>query len=268
MAEFFGVIGELVKSGRVGVGQDYQGEQAENYDLVQSWTGDVDYYVQMAKTIGGPVLELACGTGRVGMALARSGFELTGIDLSTDMLAVFQRKLKAEPELSDRVHLHQGDVCKLALSRKFKLIIMPCYSFTHLTLPDQRRQMLAGALRHLEPGGTLTMEVPLWVEDEEMTGNKPQYSFWRQRGEDVVLSFNQTRIEAPRLVTLNFLTVILEHGGAARVEAVAAQEYRATRPELIAMVREAGFSAAEVYRDYRHNPLGNSDHSGVLVAQK
>jgi hypothetical protein len=114
----------------------------------------------------------------------------------------------------------------------------------------------------------LTMEVPLWVEDEEMTGNKPQYSFWRRRGEDMVLGFYQTRIEAPRLVTLNFLSVIIEPGGGARVEAVACQEYRVSAPELTAMVREAGFSTASVYRDYRHNPLGKADHSGVLVALK
>jgi SAM-dependent methyltransferase len=121
MAEFFGVIGELVKTGRIAIGRDYHGLQAENYDLVQSWTGDVNYYVQTAIQSGGPVLELACGTGRVGLEIARAGLDLTGVDLSPDMLTVFRRKLETEPAIAHRVQLHGGDVCKLDLGRKFNL---------------------------------------------------------------------------------------------------------------------------------------------------
>ena len=68
------------------------------YDLL--WGNeqvDVPFYLAMAKETGGPVCELACGTGRVLLPLARAGFEVTGIDVSQAMLDKLQAKLDKEP---------------------------------------------------------------------------------------------------------------------------------------------------------------------------
>src|SRR5579859_3528873 len=60
------------------------------------------------------VLELACGSGRIGMELLHSpgNFELEGLDISPEMLEAYRRKLEREDEATrGRVTLHEADMC-------------------------------------------------------------------------------------------------------------------------------------------------------------
>src|SRR6187401_1868218 len=75
---------------------------AEYYDCDHAVTEDVPFYLQLARQCGSPVLELACGTGRVLIPLARAGFELHGIDISANMLAVGRGAVRRF-SLDDRV---------------------------------------------------------------------------------------------------------------------------------------------------------------------
>jgi 2-polyprenyl-3-methyl-5-hydroxy-6-metoxy-1,4-benzoquinol methylase len=54
--------------------------------------GDVAFYERLARDTGGGVLELACGTGRIALALAEAGLEITGVDISEGMLSVARQK--------------------------------------------------------------------------------------------------------------------------------------------------------------------------------
>ena len=54
--------------------------------------GDVAFYRQLARQAAGPVLELACGTGRIAVPRAADGIDITGVDASDGMLAIAQRK--------------------------------------------------------------------------------------------------------------------------------------------------------------------------------
>lgn len=269
MAEFFGVIGQLVKTGAALVARDYQGEHAEKYDLVQAWTGDVEFYRSWLKAAGGTVLELACGTGRVGLALLQDGAIYTGLDLSRDMLAVFQEKAARFSLPPERFQLVQGDMTDFSLPRRFPLIIVPCYSYTHLAEQEQRTRFFHCCFQHLTPGGVLVMELPLWVEDEDFTGNQPRCSLHGRRGSSHVLSLYQSRPEGAGLVTLNLLYIYPgDSPGLARLEAVACQEYRSAPKELEILAAGAGFARVNLYRDYRSNPLQKGDHAAVLVARK
>ncbi len=268
MAEFFGVIGDLVKSGLAVAKQDYRGDQAESYDLMQDWTGDVDYYLSLAEKHPGPVLELACGTGRVAVPMAQAGHRVWAIDIARDMLEVFYRKLSNLPEAAENLNISCQDVCDFQLDQRFSLIIMPCFSFTHLTTAQQRRQMFARAFAHLASSGVLAVHTPLWVSDEDWTGNQPRYSYKRSRGTQQVLTFHQVRPEAPGLVTLNLLHVICLGNGQSRLEAVACQEYRSTPDELKSLAAEAGFDKHFVYRDFKQNPVKPGDHAAILIAKK
>jgi len=65
---------------------------AEYYDFDHAITLDVEFYLDFARQCGSPILELACGTGRLVVPLAEAGFEVYGIDLSENMLAVRHRR--------------------------------------------------------------------------------------------------------------------------------------------------------------------------------
>src|SRR5258708_37432382 len=67
------------------------------------------------------MLELACGSGRIGLELLHSpgNFYLEGLDIAPEMLNAYRRKLAREEQaLQQRVTLHEGDMCDYQLPNK------------------------------------------------------------------------------------------------------------------------------------------------------
>ena len=82
--------------------------------------GDLAFYQRVAREVGGPVLELACGTGRIALPLAGAGLHVTGVDRSEAMLTIARRKLAALPDsMQERVTLVNQDISALNLGRRF-----------------------------------------------------------------------------------------------------------------------------------------------------
>ena len=74
---------------------------ANSYDLEYGqFKGDLDFYVGLAKAAQPPVLELACGTGRVTIPVARAGVPIAGVDSSPEMLARAREKVDSVGDLS------------------------------------------------------------------------------------------------------------------------------------------------------------------------
>jgi SAM-dependent methyltransferase len=88
--------------------------------------GDVAFYGHLARESSGGVLELACGTGRIALALAEAGLEVTGVDISEGMLSVARRKAAARPlSVQQRLTLIQQDMSQLNLGRRFGFAFVP-----------------------------------------------------------------------------------------------------------------------------------------------
>lgn len=122
--------------------------------------GDIGFYRRLAREAAGPVLELACGTGRIAVPLAADGIDITGVDLSAGMLAIAQRKRDTLPEAARaRLVLHFGDMCELDLDRRFGLIVVAFRSFQHLLTIDLQRSALAVMRRHLAPRGRVALHL-------------------------------------------------------------------------------------------------------------
>jgi ubiquinone/menaquinone biosynthesis C-methylase UbiE len=122
--------------------------------------GDVAFYEHLARKTGGPVLEVGCGTGRIALALAEKGFDITGIDVSDGMLTVARRKAAERPDpVRDRLTLIKQDMSQLNLGRCFGLVFVPFRSFQHLLTIDQQQQSLEAIRRHLKPTGRLALHL-------------------------------------------------------------------------------------------------------------
>jgi SAM-dependent methyltransferase len=92
--------------------------------------GDIDFYRQLARETGGPILDVGCGTGRVRAALAADGHEVVGIDLSTPMLRIAERRRDGLPEaVARRLSYQRADMMKLDVGRDFALIATPSRVF-------------------------------------------------------------------------------------------------------------------------------------------
>ena len=102
---------------------------------------------------GGRVLEFAIGTGRVALPLARRGVDVTGIELSPDMLAA----LRQAPGGRD-IEAVEGDMTTTRVGGEFSLVYLVFNTITNLTTQDEQVACFENATRHLAPGGRFVIE--------------------------------------------------------------------------------------------------------------
>jgi SAM-dependent methyltransferase len=93
------------------------------------------------------VLDAGCGTGRVGIELARRGIDVVGVDIDARMLQVARQK-------APNVEWHLADISTLSLDRQFDAIVMAGNVMIFLT-PGTEGAVLLNMVRHLAPNGVL-----------------------------------------------------------------------------------------------------------------
>jgi SAM-dependent methyltransferase len=139
----------------------------EIYDLQSAaiapsrpWEGDIAFFRRLADELGGPVLEIGSGTGRVSIPLAEAGFEVVGVDASGAMLRLAEAKRAAlEPKVSARLTFLQGDMTTLQLDRRFPLIVAPSRVFQFALTSEAQRAALRTFKSHLAPGGRIVLDL-------------------------------------------------------------------------------------------------------------
>jgi SAM-dependent methyltransferase len=132
---------------------------AELYDpWSRSVREDVDFYVELARAAGGPVVELGVGTGRIAIPTAEAGVAVIGVDSSRGMLDV----CRAEAEragVAELLDLRVGDLRRPPVEERVRLVTCPFRAFLHLADDGERLDALAAARVLLVPGGRLAFDV-------------------------------------------------------------------------------------------------------------
>ncbi|MEZ4744403.1 MAG: class I SAM-dependent methyltransferase, partial [Bdellovibrionota bacterium] len=136
----------------------------KNFDSTtkdQGLSDDVQKYIELCEVHGGPILELCCGTGRVAIPLARQGFEVTGVDISSGLLEQFKNNLKFESEpVKAKINLIEQDATKLSLENKnFKVIICAFNSLLCITEFEKQLIFLKKAYDHMDEDGILLLDI-------------------------------------------------------------------------------------------------------------
>ena len=125
---------------------------AERYDEWSApMTADVGFYVGLAAEADGPLVELAVGSGRVAIPVARAtGRRVTGIDTSPAMLA--QARERAATAGVD-LDLRQQDMRDLTVAEPAGLVYCPFRALLHLPGWADRRRAFERVAACLRPGG-------------------------------------------------------------------------------------------------------------------
>jgi SAM-dependent methyltransferase len=123
-----------------------------------SVTEDVGFYVEEARASGGPVVELAVGTGRIAVPVAAAGIRVIGVDQSPGMLAVAAEYARAEG-VEALLDLRVGDLRQPPVAERVPLAICPFRSLLHLEAEEEKLRALRAARRLLAPGGRFVFDV-------------------------------------------------------------------------------------------------------------
>jgi SAM-dependent methyltransferase len=117
---------------------------------------DVPFYLEEARRSGGPVVELAVGTGRIAVPIASDGIRVIGVDSSPGMLEVAAERAKLAGVTVD---LRLGDIRDPPVDERVPLVICPFRSFLHLRTDADRRKTLRAVHELLLPGGRFVFDV-------------------------------------------------------------------------------------------------------------
>ena len=132
-------------------------EDAEFYDAeFASRDLEIPFYRKYAQCSNGPVLEVACGTGRLTLPIARDGVDMTGLDVSRPMLEQARRKSAAEGLDIEWV---EQDCRDISLPRKFGLVFSATNAMQHLLDRESALAFLRSAGNVLRPEGQLVLDV-------------------------------------------------------------------------------------------------------------
>ncbi|PFA64472.1 SAM-dependent methyltransferase [Bacillus sp. AFS015802] len=110
-----------------------------------------DYQVQ-----GKRVLDIACGTGELSLRLARHGYEVTGVDLSEDMLMIAREKASVQDV---QVQLFQQDMSKLDSLGEYDIITIFCDSLNYLEDEGDVENTFQSVHAHLKQDGLFLFDV-------------------------------------------------------------------------------------------------------------
>ena len=132
---------------------------------------DVGFYVDEAIHSGGPVVELAVGTGRIAVPTAKAGIDVIGVDESPGMLTVAREYAEREG-VSHRLDLRVGDLREPPVTERVPLVTVPFRSLLHMPDDAEKIRALSAARDLLEPDGLLVFDVfaPSREDIEETDG--------------------------------------------------------------------------------------------------
>lgn len=231
------------------------------------------WYLDKVDAFGGPVLDLACGTGRLTIKIAeQKGVHVTGIDQSKGMLAQFTRKLAQVPEnVQHLIHFEQQPMDSFKMEKQFNLVLC-CDAFFHNLSVESQINCLLHVRDHLTPEGRFVFNIPnptcAFIEYAE----RSQADTFTERGRFDLSDggylliehaqagdrYNQTITTTNRVTRFDASGNIVEKG-----DSIWTSRYL-FRYEAIHLLHRCGFEIEEEVGNYKGEPVGLA---GQLIFQ-
>jgi SAM-dependent methyltransferase len=215
------------------------------------------------------VLELGVGSGRIARALALAGIDLVGIDVVPSMLARARTRIAELPRAA-RAHvtLVHADMRRLALARRFPLVIAPFNAFTHLYTRRDLELTLAGCLRHLRSGGHLVFDVAM--PDLRALTQDPDRLYRCPPVRDPRTGRRMRYAEASHydaVQQVRTVTMALQRADGSIERAIPLAQRQFFPAELEALLHHNGFEIEARFGDFAFGPLEGDSETQLVVAR-
>lgn len=158
----------------------YAAGMADFYDgFMLDYVIDIPVFEQVLPPAPARVLDLACGSGRISIQLARRGWMVDGLELSTEMLSHGAAAVAQETqEVRARLDLRQGDMTDFDFGEQYDAVILGITSISLLLRPDARRQLFSCVRRHLKPGAPFIFDI-LDMDEGRWKNFNQMHDYWQ-----------------------------------------------------------------------------------------
>lgn len=257
----------------------HYGLMAERWAESDDDTPELSFFLKQITRFGQPVLDVACGTGRLLLPLLRAGIEVDGCDLSNDMLYHCRKKAAGE---GFNPNLYMQPMHAFDLPRRYRTIYL-CDSFGLSGSRENDLDTLRRCHAHLMDNGALLVNIEAeytstedWIQ-WSIENRRALPEAWPEEGDRRIASDGSEHVSRFRTVQVDPLEqsftrqVRLEKWVAGKL--VASEEYALRgntylKPELLLMLKVAGFREITVYGDYAGEPASADHRELIFVAVK
>jgi SAM-dependent methyltransferase len=253
----------------------HYGLMAQRWGEFLTASPEVPFFRHEIASHGQPVLDLACGAGRLLVPLLVEGVDIDGCDISADMLVECRRAATAA---GHDVRLYAQPMHALDVPRRYRTIYI-CDSFGLAGSRENDLETLRRCHDHLEDGGALIVSIDAeytardswdqWLPEERRALPEP----WPEAARRLTASDGSEHLARFRYVSVDPLEqsytreVRLEKwvGGALAVsEQYTLRGNAYLKNELVLMLKVAGFDAISVRGDYTDDPA-TADHEKLVL---
>jgi SAM-dependent methyltransferase len=239
----------------------------EIYDLTDAGYADDQLLIeQWAHTLGGPLLDLACGTGRMAIPLAAQGYAVTGVDVAPEMVARARQKAAGQGVTVEWV---VADARAFSLGRQFPFSFMLANAFQFFLTREDQEAMLARVREHLTPDGCFLFETrnPTPRNLTLPRRTEPQ-QFTAPDGRRLTVTEHQ-RYDPLTQIQHYTNDVVWEHPDGRRIASVRRVALRYVYPqEMEALLYHSGLRVHTSYGSWQQDPLTADSRSMIYVVQR
>ncbi len=220
-----------------------------------SYREDFTFFLNLLSQ--GEILDLACGTGRLTIPLAKSGLQVTGLDKSRAMLS----RAKENGKDLD-IHWIHGDITGYELDKSFDLITLAGNSFQALLTPEEQQKLFSCVKNHLKPSGLFAFDTrnPS-AHDLSSTSNFDYWhSFTNADGEAVTVQGKQNYDTDHQIITYTTKRVWPDHKTQSNI-----QLRFSSFEEIVHAIHKSGMQLVNVYGDYQKSTFTENSPSIIVV---
>jgi 2-polyprenyl-3-methyl-5-hydroxy-6-metoxy-1,4-benzoquinol methylase len=238
-----------------------------NYDIEEGERSAprIAFYCDLAKTIGGPVLEIACGSGLVTIPVAAQGLDVTGVDLARPMLEHARKKAAAQ---NLKIRWVEADARSFDLEKQFLFIFITGNAFQAFLSREDQEALLTSVKRHLLPDGIFAFETrnPSGHDLSNQTEEQFDQSYISVEGHRV--SVSSTQIYDPIAQIIYWTSYRRWNDGEREHEKKTHIACRFTYPqELEALLHYNGFQVIQQYGNWKKEALSASGPSIIAICK-
>jgi SAM-dependent methyltransferase len=234
---------------------------------------DLPFWLDLAKSSGGPILELGCGPGRVLRELAYEGLRVTGLDHDEEMIQWARSQIPEK--LQKKITLIHGDIRHFDLPDHYPLIIVPCNTFAYFD-HDDALHLLKCAKLHLTHNGQLALAVPNPSQDNSfeadlspngLSESEPINDFIEPMSGNPVQVYAYEEIDREKRTyqVLWAFDELFPDGKVNRHYHPITYHLRSLE-EVIELLHHAQLDIKHVFGDYQRGPFDQHSHEMIIVA--